>query len=106
MAAGIVRASLALRSPPRARTRRLWLDATRDAARDNEYDIQYSLPWPAQRSDDKRRRILQAAVKVFARKGYFAARVSEIAQRAGVADGTIYLYFRARRTSSSPSSTS
>ena len=48
------------------------------------------------RSDDKRRRILQAAVKVFARKGYFAARVTEIAQRAGVADGTIYLYFRGK----------
>jgi TetR/AcrR family fatty acid metabolism transcriptional regulator len=48
------------------------------------------------RSDDKRRRILQAAVKVFARKGYFAARVAEIAQRAGVADGTIYLYFRGK----------
>ena len=48
------------------------------------------------RSDDKRRRILQAAVKVFARKGYFAARVAEIAERAGVADGTIYLYFRGK----------
>jgi TetR/AcrR family fatty acid metabolism transcriptional regulator len=46
--------------------------------------------------DDKRARILQAAVKVFARKGYFAARVSEIAKRAGVADGTIYLYFRGK----------
>jgi TetR/AcrR family fatty acid metabolism transcriptional regulator len=48
------------------------------------------------RSDEKRRRILQAAVKVFARKGYFAARVSDIAARAGVADGTIYLYFRGK----------
>jgi TetR/AcrR family fatty acid metabolism transcriptional regulator len=46
------------------------------------------------RSDDKRQRILQAAVKVFARKGYHGARVSEIAQKARVADGTIYLYFR------------
>ena len=46
------------------------------------------------RSDDKRQRILQAAVKVFARKGYFAAKVSEIARRADVADGTIYLYFK------------
>jgi len=45
-------------------------------------------------SDDKRRRILQAAVKVFARRGYFAARVADVARRAGVADGTIYLYFR------------
>jgi len=46
------------------------------------------------RSDDKRTRILQAAVKVFARRGYFAARVADVARRAGVADGTIYLYFR------------
>jgi TetR/AcrR family fatty acid metabolism transcriptional regulator len=46
------------------------------------------------RAIDKRRRILDAAVRVFARKGYFAARVSDIAKRAGVADGTIYLYFR------------
>jgi TetR/AcrR family fatty acid metabolism transcriptional regulator len=45
------------------------------------------------RSDDKRRRILEAAVRVFARKGYFAARVSDVAKRAGIADGTIYLYF-------------
>jgi len=43
---------------------------------------------------DKRRRILDAAVSVFARKGYFAARVTDIAKKAGVADGTIYLYFR------------
>ena len=48
------------------------------------------------RSEDKRRRILQAAVKVFARKGYFAARVSDIARKAGVADGTIYLYFEGK----------
>jgi TetR/AcrR family fatty acid metabolism transcriptional regulator len=46
------------------------------------------------RSDDKRQRILQSAAKVFARKGYHGARVSEIARRADVADGTIYLYFR------------
>src|SRR5215813_11735138 len=46
------------------------------------------------KSDDKRQRILQAAAKVFARKGYHGARVSEIARRADVADGTIYLYFR------------
>ncbi|MCL4817652.1 MAG: TetR family transcriptional regulator [Vicinamibacteria bacterium] len=48
------------------------------------------------RSDDKRERILQAAIKVFARKGYFAARVSEIARKADVADGTIYLYFESK----------
>jgi TetR/AcrR family fatty acid metabolism transcriptional regulator len=43
---------------------------------------------------DKSERILEAATRVFARKGYFAARVSDIAKKAGVADGTIYLYFR------------
>lgn len=42
---------------------------------------------------DKYERILQAATKVFARKGFFGAKVSEIAKEAGVADGTIYLYF-------------
>jgi TetR/AcrR family transcriptional regulator, fatty acid metabolism regulator protein len=46
------------------------------------------------RTHDKRKRILQAAVGVFAKKGYHGARVSEIAHTAGVADGTIYLYFR------------
>jgi TetR/AcrR family transcriptional regulator, fatty acid metabolism regulator protein len=48
------------------------------------------------RTTDKRRRILDAAVRVFARKGYFAARVSDVAKKAGVADGTIYLYFRSK----------
>lgn len=43
---------------------------------------------------DKRERILKAAIKVFARKGFYATRVSEIAKAAGVADGTIYLYFK------------
>src|SRR5258708_29023919 len=42
---------------------------------------------------DKRERILDAAVRVLARKGFHATRVSEVAKAAGVADGTIYLYF-------------
>lgn len=46
--------------------------------------------------DDKRARILAAAVKVFARKGWFASRVSDVARAAGVADGTIYLYFQGK----------
>lgn len=41
----------------------------------------------------KREKILQAAVEVFARKGFYQSKVSEIAQAADVADGTIYLYF-------------
>ena len=51
---------------------------------------------PRPRTTDKRRRILEAATSVFARKGYFAARVSDVAKKAGVADGTIYLYFRSK----------
>lgn len=45
------------------------------------------------RGTTKRERILRAAVDVFAQSGYFNAKVSEIAKAAGVADGTIYLYF-------------
>ena len=45
-------------------------------------------------SSDKRTRIIEAAVDVFADKGFNAARVSDIAKGAGVADGTIYLYFK------------
>jgi len=43
---------------------------------------------------DKRDRILAAAIEVFAKNGFYATRVSEIAKAAGVADGTIYLYFK------------
>jgi len=48
------------------------------------------------RSKDKRDRILKAAVKVFAKNGFHATRVSEVAKAAGVADGTIYLYFKSK----------
>ncbi len=43
---------------------------------------------------DKRDRILSAAERIFARHGFFAAKVSDVAKEAGVADGTIYLYFK------------
>lgn len=45
------------------------------------------------RVSDKHTKIIDAAIKVFARKGFFNARISDIAQEAQVADGTIYLYF-------------
>jgi TetR/AcrR family fatty acid metabolism transcriptional regulator len=44
----------------------------------------------------KRERILRAAIDVFAQSGYFNAKVSDIAHAAGVADGTIYLYFEGK----------
>jgi TetR/AcrR family fatty acid metabolism transcriptional regulator len=45
------------------------------------------------KSSDKHDKIIRAAVKVFAKKGFFSARISDIAKAAKVADGTIYLYF-------------
>lgn len=45
---------------------------------------------------NKRDRILRAAVDVFARVGFFNARVTDVAKEAGVADGTIYLYFESK----------
>ena len=48
------------------------------------------------RDPEKPQQIIQAAVRVFARKGYFSSRVSDIAREAGIAAGTIYLYFRTK----------
>jgi TetR/AcrR family fatty acid metabolism transcriptional regulator len=45
------------------------------------------------KATDKHHKIIQAAVKIFARNGFFNSRISEIAKEANVADGTIYLYF-------------
>jgi TetR/AcrR family fatty acid metabolism transcriptional regulator len=43
--------------------------------------------------EERRRQILQAAVSAFARKGYHACRVSDIAKQAGVAYGLVYHYY-------------
>jgi TetR/AcrR family transcriptional regulator, fatty acid metabolism regulator protein len=45
---------------------------------------------------DKREAILRAAIKVFAQKGYFSSKVADIAGEAGIADGTVYLYFKSK----------
>ena len=45
---------------------------------------------------DKREAILRAAIKVFAGKGYFNSKVADIAKEAGIADGTVYLYFKSK----------
>ncbi len=45
------------------------------------------------KNGDKYHRIIKAATKVFAKKGFFNAKVADIAREAQVADGTIYLYF-------------
>ena len=48
---------------------------------------------PAAAQEEKRRLIMEAAVRAFARKGYHACRVGEIAEEAGVAYGLVYHYF-------------
>jgi TetR/AcrR family fatty acid metabolism transcriptional regulator len=45
---------------------------------------------------DKREAILRAGVKVFAEKGYFNSKVADVARTAGIADGTVYLYFKSK----------
>ena len=47
-------------------------------------------------ASSKRERILRAAIDTFAESGYFNAKVSDIAKAAGVADGTLYLYFEGK----------
>jgi TetR/AcrR family transcriptional regulator, fatty acid metabolism regulator protein len=46
--------------------------------------------------EDKRRLILDAAVRAFARRGYHTCRVGDIAEEAGVAHGLLYHYFRSK----------
>jgi len=49
------------------------------------------------RGEATRRRILDAAEEVFGESGYYEASISEITRRAGVAQGTFYIYFRSKR---------
>ncbi len=46
--------------------------------------------------NDKREAILRSATKVFAESGYFNSKVADIAGEAGIADGTVYLYFKSK----------
>ncbi len=51
-------------------------------------------PEGRRRREEKYQRILDASLDVFSQKGFSEAKISEIAEVAGVADGTIYLYFK------------
>lgn len=46
------------------------------------------------KTNDKYHRILEAAINVFAKQGFHRSTIAQIAKEAGVADGTIYLYFK------------
>ena len=56
-----------------------------------------NLEKPVKKRTDKQERILQSAVDIFAEKGYAAASTSEIAERAGVAEGTIFRHFKTKK---------
>jgi TetR/AcrR family transcriptional regulator, fatty acid metabolism regulator protein len=67
----------------------------------NEYSFMKGLGVPTEEEaistkakNDKYHRILEAAVTVFAKSGFHESTISQIARAAGVADGTIYLYFK------------
>ena len=48
------------------------------------------------RSEDKRNAILEAATRLFAERGRVASPTSEISERAGVAEGTLFTYFKTK----------
>jgi TetR/AcrR family fatty acid metabolism transcriptional regulator len=70
------------------------MSAGRPAARPAEEGAE--LGARAKSASDKRRLILDAAVRVFARQGFHACRVSDIADEAGVAYGLVYHYFASK----------
>jgi TetR/AcrR family fatty acid metabolism transcriptional regulator len=53
-------------------------------------------PRPTSIGTDKREAILTAATRIFARNGFFQSQVADVAREAGVAAGTVYLYFRSK----------
>src|ERR1700752_1410405 len=55
-----------------------------------------TLPTTRIAGGDKREAILRAAIRLFANSGYFNSKVADIAREAGVADGTVYLYFKSK----------
>lgn len=59
----------------------------------NNYDIQDFLQDYAKDSADKEVKIINAAINIFSEKGFESTRTREIAERAGVAEGTIFRYF-------------
>lgn len=61
--------------------------------KEENYDIQEYLEDYTESSPDKEIRIINAAINIFSEKGFEATRTREIAERAGIAEGTIFRYF-------------
>jgi TetR/AcrR family fatty acid metabolism transcriptional regulator len=64
----------------------------------NIHSVTTSVPArsPSPASSDRRTAILEAATAIFAERGFFGAQVADIARGAGIAAGTVYLYFRSK----------
>ena len=50
----------------------------------------------AKRKAERQRAILEAAIRAFSRQGYHGCTVAQVAREAGMADGTLYLYFQGK----------
>ena len=61
--------------------------------KEDSYDFQEFLEDYTETSTDKEIRIINAAINIFSEKGFESTRTREIAERAGVAEGTIFRYF-------------
>ena len=61
--------------------------------KEDSYDIQEYLQDYTESSPDKEIRIINAAINIFSEKGFESTRTREIAERAGIAEGTIFRYF-------------
>ncbi|HLW02292.1 MAG TPA: TetR/AcrR family transcriptional regulator [Ktedonobacterales bacterium] len=79
------------------RKRQEGTDSTTGTLRERESEAGNALVPVTARGEATRRRILDAAEEVFGAKGYYAASVTEITQRAQVAQGTFYLYFHSKQ---------
>jgi TetR/AcrR family fatty acid metabolism transcriptional regulator len=68
------------------------------ALNEHSFSMRRRLPALADRADkaDRRDAILRAAIETFAARGFFNAQVADVARSAGVAAGTVYLYFRGK----------
>ena len=70
------------------------MSVSKNSALKSKNSISGKVPTSNEKAQAKSATILRGAIEVFARVGYFNAKVTEVAHAAGVADGTVYLYFK------------
>jgi transcriptional regulator, TetR family len=70
----------------------------KEESKDAIQDYLFNEALPEEELTKRQWQILDAATKVFAEKGYEASRTSDIAKEADIAEGTIFRYFKTKRT--------